>query len=186
MNIRRPRAILTIRSRARRTRICSSATRRSPIKRGRDLCRPARDLPLLQYGPDRRPGAGDVSADRREAGTGGGQRRCRRVTSNKVSASVPAPLAGTYTNPVLDADFPDPGGDSLAADGFYYAYATQTLARREMDQHPGRAVGGPRPLAPSWGRASRKAELGARRRRISGRLTSSTTASVPHVLFGDA
>jgi arabinan endo-1,5-alpha-L-arabinosidase len=33
---------------------------------------------------------------------------------------------GTYVNPVLDADFPDPAL-LHAGDGFYYAYATQTL-----------------------------------------------------------
>jgi arabinan endo-1,5-alpha-L-arabinosidase len=33
--------------------------------------------------------------------------------------------AGSYQNPVLDCDFPDPAV-ILAADGFYYAYATQT------------------------------------------------------------
>ncbi|WP_222949886.1 glycoside hydrolase family 43 protein [Sphingomonas sediminicola] len=32
----------------------------------------------------------------------------------------------TYINPVLDADFPDPAA-ILAPDGYYYAYATQTL-----------------------------------------------------------
>ena len=36
-----------------------------------------------------------------------------------------APVAGTYANPVLDADFPDPTV-IRAADGFYYGYATQT------------------------------------------------------------
>ncbi len=43
--------------------------------------------------------------------------------------SVPAETAvahATYTNPILDADFPDPAV-ILAPDGFYYAYATQTL-----------------------------------------------------------
>ena len=39
---------------------------------------------------------------------------------------VPATMTGTYTNPILDADFPDPDA-ILGADGFYYAYATQTL-----------------------------------------------------------
>src|SRR5215210_226169 len=33
---------------------------------------------------------------------------------------------GVYSNPVLDADFPDPAV-IRAPDGFYYAYATQTL-----------------------------------------------------------
>jgi arabinan endo-1,5-alpha-L-arabinosidase len=37
-----------------------------------------------------------------------------------------APRSGSYVNPVLDEDFPDPAV-ILAADGFYYAYATQTL-----------------------------------------------------------
>jgi arabinan endo-1,5-alpha-L-arabinosidase len=33
--------------------------------------------------------------------------------------------AASYVNPVLDCDFPDPGV-LVAADGYYYAYATQT------------------------------------------------------------
>ena len=46
-----------------------SARRRD---RGRHLRRPARDLPLLQHGPDRRPGARDLPADgRAEAAPGG-------------------------------------------------------------------------------------------------------------------
>ena len=43
-----------------------------------------------------------------------------------AAPTVPAPLSGSYLNPVLDADFPDPMV-ILAPDGFYYAYATQTL-----------------------------------------------------------
>jgi arabinan endo-1,5-alpha-L-arabinosidase len=35
-----------------------------------------------------------------------------------------------YSNPVLDSDFPDPAV-ILAADGYYYAYATQTLREGE-------------------------------------------------------
>jgi arabinan endo-1,5-alpha-L-arabinosidase len=35
------------------------------------------------------------------------------------------PARATFTNPVLDADFPDPA-ILKATDGFYYAYATQT------------------------------------------------------------
>ena len=47
---------------------------------GRDLRRAARDLPLLQYGPDRRPGAGDLPAhgrasDSRETASRKSQRR---------------------------------------------------------------------------------------------------------------
>jgi arabinan endo-1,5-alpha-L-arabinosidase len=36
-----------------------------------------------------------------------------------------SPIAATYANPVLDADFPDPTV-IRAPDGFYYGYATQT------------------------------------------------------------
>ena len=42
-----------------------------------------------------------------------------------VPPFVPDPSVATYANPVLDADFPDPAVIK-AADGFYYAYATQT------------------------------------------------------------
>ena len=38
---------------------------------------------------------------------------------------IPLPAAGTYANPVLDCDFPDPAV-IRAPDGFYYAYATQS------------------------------------------------------------
>jgi arabinan endo-1,5-alpha-L-arabinosidase len=44
-------------------------------------------------------------------------------------AAIPGaspPAARTYVNPILDADFPDPAVIE-APDGFYYAYATQTL-----------------------------------------------------------
>ena len=74
--------------------------------------------------------------------------------------SVPAPVTGTYVNPVLDADFPDPAV-ILATDGFYYAYATQTLrdgewiniqVARSADlvhwQHLGDAL----PVKPAWAR----------------------------------
>ena len=42
-----------------------------------------------------------------------------------AAQSAGMPVVATYTNPVLDADFPDPAV-IRAADGFYYAYATQT------------------------------------------------------------
>src|SRR3954447_6596325 len=48
---------------------------------------------------------------------------------NGSAASAPAAEETThafYTNPVVDEDFPDPAV-ILAPDGFYYAYATQTL-----------------------------------------------------------
>ena len=75
---------------------------------------------------------------------------------------VPATLTGTYTNPVLDADFPDPAV-ILAPDGSYYAYATQTQrdgkwiniqVARSNDlvnwQHLGDAL----PARPDWARAT--------------------------------
>ena len=43
-----------------------------------------------------------------------------------AASIVPARIVGTYKNPILDWDFPDPAV-ILAPDGFYYAYATQTL-----------------------------------------------------------
>jgi arabinan endo-1,5-alpha-L-arabinosidase len=53
-------------------------------------------------------------------------------------ASAPGPAAHTrgwraalYTNPVFDTDFPDPTV-MRATDGFYYAYATQTITDKGM------------------------------------------------------
>jgi len=43
-----------------------------------------------------------------------------------AAPAVPAHAGQTYTNPILDWDFPDPAV-ILAPDGYYYAYATQTL-----------------------------------------------------------
>jgi arabinan endo-1,5-alpha-L-arabinosidase len=48
------------------------------------------------------------------------------VIPNNSAAAVPAQITGTYVNPILDWDFPDPAV-ILAPDGHYYAYATQTL-----------------------------------------------------------
>ena len=47
------------------------------------------------------------------------------ITGEPASACA-TPVAKTYCNPVLDADFPDPA-IVHADDGYYYAYATQTL-----------------------------------------------------------
>jgi arabinan endo-1,5-alpha-L-arabinosidase len=52
------------------------------------------------------------------------------VNPGGESASVTAPATGFYTNPILDWDFPDPAV-ILAPDGYYYAYATQTLRNDE-------------------------------------------------------
>ena len=48
-----------------------------------------------------------------------------RAGGSRPSA-VPAVAKGHYINPILDWDFPDPAVIH-APDGFYYAYATQTL-----------------------------------------------------------
>lgn len=77
-------------------------------------------------------------------------------------AAVPAAASATYVNPVLDEDFPDPA-IILAPDGFYYAYATQTLkdgewinvqVARSPDlvhwQHLGDAL----PQKPVWARTT--------------------------------
>jgi arabinan endo-1,5-alpha-L-arabinosidase len=47
-------------------------------------------------------------------------------TGDSAVAAAPGSPARTYVNPVLDSDFPDPAV-ILAPDGFYYAYATQTV-----------------------------------------------------------
>jgi arabinan endo-1,5-alpha-L-arabinosidase len=47
-------------------------------------------------------------------------------TAADASATRSDPVPVTYVNPVLDEDFPDPAV-IRADDGFYYAYATQTL-----------------------------------------------------------
>jgi arabinan endo-1,5-alpha-L-arabinosidase len=76
------------------------------------------------------------------------------------SAQVPAPISGTYANPVLDADFPDPAV-ILAPDGFYYAYATQTLrdgqwiniqVARSLDLVHWQQLGDALPEKPAWAR----------------------------------
>jgi arabinan endo-1,5-alpha-L-arabinosidase len=81
------------------------------------------------------------------------------VTPTKA-ATVPAPIAGTYANPVLDADFPDPAV-ILAPDGCYYAYATQTLRDGEwiniqVARSPNlvhwELLGDALPEKPSWAR----------------------------------
>jgi arabinan endo-1,5-alpha-L-arabinosidase len=82
------------------------------------------------------------------------------VTPNEAAANVPAPLAGTYLNPIFDADFPDPAVIQ-AADGYYYAYATQTLrdgewiniqVARSSDLVHWEHLGDALPDKPTWAR----------------------------------
>jgi len=82
------------------------------------------------------------------------------VTATRPKSTVPAPVAGTYVNPVLDADFPDPAV-ILAPDGHYYAYATQTLREgtwiniqvaRSADLVHWDFLGDAMPQKPDWAR----------------------------------
>jgi arabinan endo-1,5-alpha-L-arabinosidase len=67
-----------------------------------------------------------------------------------------------YTNPVLNADFPDPAV-ILATDGYYYAYATQTLrdgdwiniqVARSADLVNWEHLGDALPKKPDWARGT--------------------------------
>src|SRR3954468_16293939 len=84
---------------------------------------------------------------------------------NELEGGGPVALPGSehpssYVNPVLDADFPDPAV-ILAPDGFYYAYATQTLrdeqwiniqVARSKDLVHWDHLGDALPEKPSWAR----------------------------------
>ena len=82
------------------------------------------------------------------------------MTPSGSTAAIPARIAGTYVNPVLDGDFPDPAV-ILAPDGYYYAYATQTLrdgvwvniqVARSADLLHWQQLGDALPEKPSWAR----------------------------------
>ncbi len=77
-----------------------------------------------------------------------------------ASPAFPVPAADTYVNPILDEDFPDPAIIE-AADGYYYAYATQTLrdgewiniqVARSADLVHWVHLGDALPDKPSWAR----------------------------------
>lgn len=80
----------------------------------------------------------------------------KRASAERPHASPPA--ARTYVNPVLDRDFPDPALIH-AADGYYYAYATQTLrddewiniqVARSLDLIHWEHLGDAMPEKPRW------------------------------------
>lgn len=82
------------------------------------------------------------------------------MTPRGTPATVPAPVTGSYVNPVLDSDFPDPAVIH-APDGNYYAYATQTLrdgqwvniqVARSADLIHWVHLGDALPEKPSWAR----------------------------------
>ena len=92
---------------------------------------------------------------------------------------------GTYVNPVLDADFPDPAVIH-APDGYYYAYATQTLrdgewiniqVARSADLVHWEHLGDALPEKPDW--AQETQDFWAPYVLCDG-------AALLHVLFGDA
>jgi arabinan endo-1,5-alpha-L-arabinosidase len=85
-----------------------------------------------------------------------------------VAVLLAAPAAGsaqkasTYTNPVLDRDFPDPTV-IRASDGLFYAYATQTelegktlniQVARSRDLVEWEHLGDALPVKPSWAKAT--------------------------------
>ena len=78
------------------------------------------------------------------------------------SSRDPATASGTYLNPILDADFPDPAV-ILAPDGYYYIYATQTLLEgewiniqvaRSTDLIHWEHLGDALPQKPDWARTT--------------------------------
>ena len=82
------------------------------------------------------------------------------MADGSLKAALPATTVGTYVNPILDADFPDPAV-ILAPDGYYYAYATQTLrdghwvniqVARSADLVHWQNLGDALPDKPGWAR----------------------------------
>ncbi|MDT4896969.1 MAG: arabinan endo,5-alpha-L-arabinosidase [Acidobacteriota bacterium] len=86
----------------------------------------------------------------------------RSISSGKLKAQPPR--ATRYTNPVLDADFPDPTV-MRASDGWYYAYATQTIINgrtvniqvaRSLDLIVWEHLGDALPIKPLWANQTQK------------------------------
>ncbi len=80
--------------------------------------------------------------------------------SDLRESDTSAPNPPSYLNPVLDSDFPDPAA-ILAPDGFYYAYATQTVrdgqwvniqVARSADLVRWEHLGDALPEKPAWAR----------------------------------
>ncbi|HET8749910.1 MAG TPA: glycoside hydrolase family 43 protein [Sphingomicrobium sp.] len=84
------------------------------------------------------------------------------ASTNASKKAADAPAAGFYVNPVLDEDFPDPAVIQ-APDGYYYAYATQTLrdgrwiniqVARSKDLVHWEQLGDALPEKPVWARTT--------------------------------
>src|SRR5690348_16281554 len=79
-----------------------------------------------------------------------------------ASEATPTTPPGTYVNPILNEDFPDPA-IILADDGSYYAYGTQTLrdghwiniqVARSRDLIHWEQLGDALPEKPAWSDAT--------------------------------
>ena len=93
-------------------------------------------------------------------GRGAGARRPPPPAAGRPAPTASAPA--TYTNPVWDADFPDPTV-IRARDGYYYAYATETRragqvlnlqVARSPDLVHWTHLGDALPVKPSWAKTT--------------------------------
>jgi arabinan endo-1,5-alpha-L-arabinosidase len=84
--------------------------------------------------------------------------------SRRAHVPVALPRTSVYTNPVLDLDFPDPTV-VRAPDGWYYAYATQTILNgqtiniqvaRSKDLIAWEHLGDALPTKPAWASETQK------------------------------
>jgi arabinan endo-1,5-alpha-L-arabinosidase len=82
----------------------------------------------------------------------------------EAAAAVPARSPSVYTNPVFETDFPDPTV-MRASDGWYYAYATQTIINgrtvniqvaRSKDMVNWEHLGDALPVKPLWANQTQK------------------------------
>ena len=105
-------------------------------------------------------GAGFVPARIHQQATGQEQ----ALPLQNFFASAAQPSARSYTNPVFDTDFPDPTV-MRASDGWYYAYATQTVINgrtiniqvaRSRDLINWDHLGDALPVKPLWANQTQK------------------------------
>ena len=108
-----------------------------------------------------------------------------RTAGKPLVSTAPAISAGRYVNPILDWDFPDPAVIH-APDGYYYAYATQTLRDEQwINIQVARSADLIR-LGTSRRCASREARLGVGDAGFLGAERDLRRLDLLHVLFGDA
>jgi arabinan endo-1,5-alpha-L-arabinosidase len=77
---------------------------------------------LIGCGPGDRGSAAAAASEPVGAASTGASRGPGVAPSTVAGSSAPSLAAGTFANPVIDDDFPDPF--IIRADGRYYAYAT--------------------------------------------------------------